>query len=315
MTMGGDLGPLLLKRTLRVGLWLGAPLLAAAAILFVARVRKRFRGDEGENAVGFALLAAAVVGVFYLFVGGDGYGFVKYHSPVVPLLALALGAALGPALARESKPVIFILGAAALAYYLYAVRDPLWWPYQSNEALEVRLMPPGEVTKALVLTAAFLLFPLPAILLITKKGGRTLAYVILALASSLALDAWHARADYSHRYNYGERGLAAAADALKAVPAGEKVIVPIDVAYYDGYRHPHGATEDYLRSPAAFKTLIEKGPAHVIVVRDSYYLNAPYRAALTDEMTYITWSDTFSIKRYGSFTVSRRRPPPPPEEE
>jgi hypothetical protein len=126
---GGDVTGVLLKRSTHIFLWLGAPLLIVAVILFVQWARKRFRDDPGGGAVCFALLAAAVVSVFYVFVyvfvGRDGYGFVKYHAPVVPLLSLAFGAAFGPRLARESKLVMLILGRVALAYYFYAVRDPL----------------------------------------------------------------------------------------------------------------------------------------------------------------------------------------------
>jgi hypothetical protein len=90
---GGDVTGVLLKRSTHIFLWLGAPLLIVAVILFVQWARKRFRDDPGGGAVCFALLAAAVVSVFYVFVyvfvGRDGYGFVKYHAPVVPLLALA----------------------------------------------------------------------------------------------------------------------------------------------------------------------------------------------------------------------------------
>ena len=122
-----------------------------------------------------------------------------------------------------------ILGALALAYNALVLRDPLYWPYIAREAAEVLLARPEEIRKALVLTAAFVVLPIIAFIVMTRRDGRTMAFVILAAAAGPALNFWHVRADYEHRYNYGERGLTEAAAALEAVPSdkaqAKKVVV------------------------------------------------------------------------------------------
>ena len=295
----------ILKRGVRLVLWLGLPFLATYALLLAQKGRRWFGG--GPAAVTYGALAALVILLFYLFVGGDGYGFVKYHAPLVPLVALVLGAVLGPALARESRATLLFLGALAFVYYLLVVRDPLYWPYVAREAKEVLFAPPGEVNKALALTGAFVVLPLLAFVVMTRRGGRTLSFVILAAAAGPALDVWHARVDYEHRYNYGERGVAAAAAALREAPADMNVVVPVDVAFADGYAHPHVAVEDVLGDAEEFRARALDRYTGAVVLRDAYFIHGAYRGALEDPRAITILEDNYDIGRYGSFTVAVRK--------
>jgi hypothetical protein len=299
--------PLLLKRGLRLGLWLGVPFAAAFFLTFAQRARRRFR--DTPDAMLFALVAAAAVLIFYLVVGGDGYGFVKYHAPMMPLAAFALAVAWGPALAKESKWTLLFLGAAAFAFYLLVVRDPLYWPYIAREAREVYLSPPGEVNKALALTGAFVLLPLPAFVVMTRRGGRTASFVILAAVASPALDCWQLRAPYEVRYNYGERGFKDAV-AEVAAPADMTIVVPVDVAFAEGYRRRHVAVEDLLGDRDAFYARVVAADTAVVVLRDSYYLHAAYKDALTFEPTVTALETYYDISRRGSFAVAVRKTVP-----
>lgn len=302
---GGAFGPLILKRGLKLVLWLGLPFLVTFFVAALGDVRRRL--GRADGAAAYAAVAALVLLFFYLFVGGDGYGFVKYHAPLVPLAALILGAAFGPALAAESKRTVLFLGALAFVYYLLVARDPLYWPYVAREAKEVLFAPYGDVNRALALTAAFAVLPLIAFAIMTRRGGRAMSFVILAAAAAPALDVWHARADYEHRYNYGERGIAAAAAALQTVPDGMNVVVPIDVAFAEGYAHPHVAVEDVLADAEGFRTLVRDWNTGAVVLRDAYFIHDAYREALEDEEAITVLEGTYAIGRYGSFTVALRK--------
>ena len=302
---GGAFWGVILKRGVRLVLWLGLPFLATYAIVVAQRGRRWLA--EGSPAVAYGALAALVVLVFYLLVGGDGYGFVKYHAPMVPLVALVLGASLGPELARESKVTLLFLGGLAFVYFLLVARDPLYWPYVAREAREVLAAPPGDVTKALTLTGAFVVLPLIAFVVMTRRGGRTLAFVILAAAAGPALDVWHAYVDYEHRYNYGERGIAEASAELREVPADLEVVVPVDVAFADGYGHPHVAVEDVLGDVEDFRARARDPRTGAVVLRDSYFLHDAYRAALEDEAVLTILGNMYDIGRHGSFTVAVRK--------
>jgi 4-amino-4-deoxy-L-arabinose transferase-like glycosyltransferase len=304
--LGGDAAGVLLGRGAKVALWLGLPFLVALALLFFSQARRRFRATApGGEVAGAALLTAAVILVFYLLVGGEGYGFVKYHAPLVPLAALALGVAFGPQLARESKLGLLLLGAAAIAYYAYAARDPLYWPYVARELVDVQYAPVGELRKAQLLDVAFLLCPLVAAVIVTRRGGRTLAFVVLAVASAVALDGWQLGTPYEHRYNYGERGFAEAVAAVKRVDARAMVVVPVDVAFADGYRHRHWAVEETLREPRVFHAAFANPGVGAVVLRDAYFIHRPYAPALSDEMLELL-GRYYSFRRYGSFTVGVR---------
>ncbi len=302
---GGAFGPLLIKRGTKIGLWLGLPFL----VTFFAAAWHAFkrRPDGPRAAAAYAAVAALVVLLFYLFVGGDGYGFVKYHAPLVPLAALALGAAFGPAFAGESKRTVLFLGALAFIYYLLVVRDPLYWPYVAREVKVVLQAPPGDVNKALALTGAFVILPLVAFVIMTRRGGRFMAFVVLAAAAGPALDVWQARADYEHRYNYGERGFTEAAAALRAVPERSNVVVPVDVAFAEGYAHPHVAVEDALKDDATFGNWVRDPHTGAVVLRDAYFVHEGYRKALEDERTLDALDTLYDIERCGSFTIALRK--------
>ena len=302
---GGAFAGLLLKRAVKLVLWLGLPFLLTFVVVFIQKSSRRFKSVDAG--VAYALLAASVILLFYLFIGGDGYGFVKYHAPLVPLVALALGAAFGPALAKESKLTLIFLGGLAFVYYLLAVRDPLYWPYVAREAKEVLLAPGGEINKALALTGAFVFLPIIAFIVMTRRGGRAMSFVILAVVAGPALDVWHARADYEHRYNYGERGLAAAAAALENIPENLNLVVPVDVAFADGYRHPHVAVEDVLTDAEEFRAWVRDRHTGAVVLRDSYYVHDPYRGALEYQKAITVLENMYDIRRRGSFTVALRK--------
>jgi hypothetical protein len=303
---GSAFGPLIIKRAVKIALWLGLPFLVTFFAAAWYCVRRRLGGASAAAA--YAVVAALVLLFFYLFVGGDGYGFVKYHTPVVPLAALALGAAFGPAFAGESKRTVLFLGALAFLYYLFVVRDPLYWPYVAHEAKEVLQAPSGDVNKALALTGAFVILPLIAFVVMTRRGGRVMSFVVLAAAAGPALDIWQARADYEHRYNYGERGLTEAAAVLRAVPENANVVVPVDVAFAEGYVHPHVAVEDALKDDATFRAWVFDPRTGAVVLRDAYFVHEGYRKALEDERTLGALNTLYDIDRRGSFTVALRKP-------
>lgn len=302
---GGAFGVLILKRGLKLVLWLGLPFLVAFFIASARDIRRRLEG--AGQAAAYAAVASLVILLFYLFVGGDGYGFVKYHAPLVPLAALVMGAAFGPAFAGESKRTVLFLGALAFVYYLLVVRDPLYWPYIAREAKEVLLAPYGDVNRALALTAAFAILPLIAFVIMTRRGGRAMAFVVLAAAAGPALDVWHARVDYEHRYNYGERGLTAVASALRGVPKHMNLVVPVDVAFADRYAHPHVAVEDVLGDGEEFRSWVRDRYTGAVVLRDAYFIHDAYKAALEDRKAKAILEGMYDIGRYGSFTVALRK--------
>jgi 4-amino-4-deoxy-L-arabinose transferase-like glycosyltransferase len=99
------------KRAVRIVLWVGLPLLLAWGAAVWARRRDWFGGRLAP--VDYTAILWAMIFFGYWLVGGDGYGFVKYHAPMVPLLAIFLAVHFGPAVVRERvRSLAFILGLA-----------------------------------------------------------------------------------------------------------------------------------------------------------------------------------------------------------
>jgi hypothetical protein len=134
-----------------------------------------------------------------------------------------------------------------------------------------------------------------------------MAFVLLAAAAGPALNVWHARADYEHRYNYGERGLLEAAAALRAVPEDMNLVVPVDVAFAERYAHPHVAVEDVLTDGEAFRTSVRDRYTGAVVLRDAYFIHDAYRYVLEDEEAVTVLETLYDIGRFGSFTVALRK--------
>jgi len=292
-------------RATRTVLWLGLPLTAAALLVLVPGVARRFRGLH--PAVAYSLVAALVLTVFYVLRGAPDAAFATDFSVVPPLLALALAVALGPELARESRPMVVVLAAVGFVFSFVVVRDPLYWPAVAPIATEVLLTPPTDITKALVLTGVFVVVPVVAFAAITRPRGWALALVILAAAAGPALDVWQGGADYSCRSHYGERGFNAAARLVGRAAPGKRVMVPSDLAYADGYRHPFLESDEILVSRAKFRSLLRDDRNVVVVLRDSDYLKRRYRAALGDPLALQYLNGYYKMQRRGSFVVATRK--------
>lgn len=303
-------------RAVKVVLWFGIPFVLALAWALVSRARRSFRsGEDAAPVTDFALLTTWLLIVFYLFVGGEGYGFPKYHAPALPLAALALGATFGPQLGRESKVTVLVILGAALAYYVVFVRDPLYWPYMAREYAEVWMATYGEVRRAVVWAGLSVILPVIVTLATIKPRGWGVAFLLLAAASGPALIAWQVATPYNHRYNYGEQGFGTAARLAARVPEQLTIVVPVDVAFAEGYRHPHVAVEDALRSPGRFRAMLRRPDVAVVVLRDSYFLHDAYRPALEDDAAIKELETNFLLSRRGSFTVAVRKPPAQPESQ
>ena len=293
------------KRAVRITLWVGLPLILAWGAAVWARRRDWFGGRL--SAADYAAILGVMLFVGYWLVGGDGYGFVKYHAPLVPLLAVFLAVHFGPAVARErAKSLVFILGLA-FAFYLLAARDSLYYPYVARELIDVRGASPAGVRNALLLTAGTCLFPVVSFGLIARRGRRALVVLLVGLAAGPALLANQLYGSYSHRYNYGEVGLEDAIRTVSSYPEDVEMVIPLDVAFGDGYKHPHKTTESVLGDRDELLAAVSAGDTEIIVFRDSYYLHGPWRENMKDPDVRTVLRNDFEKIRSGSFEYYIRK--------
>ncbi len=294
---------MLAKRLIRLALWTMPPTLIAAALVFWVRRKEWFGGrlTPGD----FALLTGVIVFIFYLFVGGEAYGFPKYHVPVIPLFAIAIGAQFGFKLSKE-KPfsIAFVLGLALL-YYVFAVRDPLYYPFMFGE-LMLRGVTESALIKTIALNAGLSLVPLVLFPFVARKGGRSMVFVLLVITAGVSLIGNQLYRDYSHRYNYGEEGLERAIETVHSLPEDAIVVIPIDVAFGEGYKHEHYATADLLSDRDELVAVARRDDTRCIVFRDSYYLNEPWKLTFEDPGLNAELDNYYNKIRMGSFTIYLR---------
>ncbi|UCE28259.1 MAG: glycosyltransferase family 39 protein [Candidatus Coatesbacteria bacterium] len=289
----------LAKRAVRIMLWVGLPLILAWGAAVWARRRDWFGGRLAP--VDYAAVLGVMIFIGYWLVGGDGYGFVKYHAPLVPLLAIFLAVHFGPAVARErARSLVFILGLA-FAFYLLAARDSLYYPYAARELTEVRGVSPGAVRTALLLTGGTYLFPILSFGLIARAGRRAMVVFLVGLAAGPALIVNQLYKPYSHRYNYGEAGLEDAIGTVDSYPEDAAVVVPLDVAFGDDYRHPHKTAESVLGDRDELLAAISAADTALVIFRDSYYLHGPWRGNIKDPGVRTVLRTDFERVRSGSF--------------
>ncbi|MCP4228990.1 MAG: hypothetical protein GY771_02430 [bacterium] len=293
----------LAKRLIRLVLWTMPPTLIVASLAFWVRRKEWLAGrlTPGD----FALLTGVVIFVFYLFVGGEAYGFPKYDVPVIPLFAVAVGAQFGYKLGKE-KPfsIAFVLGLALL-YYVLAVRDPLYYPYMFGE-LMLRGVAKSVLLKTIALNVGLSLIPLVLFPFVSRRGGRPMIYVLLALTAGPSLIGNQVYRDYSHRYNYGEEGLEQVIETVHALPEDAVVVVPIDVAFGEGYEHEHYATADLLSDRDGLVAVTRRDDTRCIVFRDSYYLNEPWKLTFDDPGLNAELDNYYNEVRMGSFVIYLR---------
>jgi 4-amino-4-deoxy-L-arabinose transferase-like glycosyltransferase len=302
------------KRAVRITLWVGLPLILAWGAAVWARRRDWFGGRLAP--VDYAAVLCIVIFIGYWFVGGDGYGFVKYHAPMVPLLAIFLAVHFGLAVGRErARSLAFILGLA-FVFYLLAARDSLYYPYVASELKEVRGVSPAAVRNALLLTAGTYLFPVVSFGLIARSGGRAMVILLVGLAAGPALIGNQLYKPYSHRYNYGEVGLEDAIRTVRSYPEDANVVIPVDVAFGDGYKHPFRTTESVLGDVDELLAAVSDPDTELVIFRDSYYLHGPWRenmrsrlvrkVLLTDYEMIRSGSFEYYVRKKGSISAGRR---------
>jgi 4-amino-4-deoxy-L-arabinose transferase-like glycosyltransferase len=225
---GEDFIMALLKNNLRLALWLGPWLPLAAWAGLRAGWYRQDRRIELHQA--YVLICALLIWIGYLLIGGNAFGFPRYHVPLVPLLAVMAAGCMDILLRRPVAAAMLTL--AALIYWLAAVRDPLWPVFTLHESIAAGDLSGSQALKHMALVLALWLAPMVLLMPGLRNRLRLADTALLAPACGVALLCAQFGADYNTNYLYGERGLAAAIDRLAALPTGNGVVLaPKDAAF------------------------------------------------------------------------------------
>jgi len=213
-------------------------------------------------------LAAAVILVGYLFVGGALFGFPKYHCPALPLLAICLAQAVAgrqrqpdgpqPESSLRRQIVIAIALTAALALIAgLLLHDPIWTLRVKVRTAQLLSMPLRPILSRLA-AGLVVVYGLGAVavLLLAKSRRLTIAAGLLAagLAPNLALLAVQTAAPYATGYIYGEEGETNIIAGLIAKHSLEQqpLLVPVEVVQHLGWSDTRTPGPDLWNDPDTF---------------------------------------------------------------
>ncbi len=291
----------LAKRALRLGLWLGPWLPIGVALAAVGHPGAEAAAPVRRLIVAFVMLGA----IGYLFVGGEAFGFPRYHAPLLPAAA-----ALAAAGAGRLTPRAWAAGAVVLAYCVVFVGDPLLPAYTFAEAVAAGDQAPSAIT-GVALRGALWLVPALALPLAPRLGVSARGLLaVLALATGLATFAVQLPAGYATTYLYGERGLTAARARVARADSSRQVLAPKDVAF------PALPCGRYLfagraLSRGALPSLLEADALSLVVLRRGDLVDATVAPALRDPRVGPLLAARFRRERIGDFFLYERRPEAP----
>ncbi len=131
--------------------------------------------------------------------------------------------------------------------------------------------------------------------------------LLVGLAAGPALLANQLYGSYSHRYNYGEVGFNEAVRTTGAYPGDAAMVIPLDVAFGDGYRHPHRTTESVLGDADELYAAVIDPETRLVIFRDSYYLHPPWRDNIQNPTVRTVLRTDYERVRAGSFELFVRK--------
>lgn len=287
--------------------WMG-PLLLVTLAVGVAVLWPRLRVARLEN-IAIALLAAtAMIVVVYAAITASVFQFPKYWGAAIPVASVLLAVLVGvsadlPVWQRRN----FTRIAGGLLIGLAGVLS-VWgivWAWTAIDATVVD----GWRSQRVLLVAGLVLSALCALVLASivwpaARAGVATSYVmVVSLAVGIALQQALvsisiARADFSTRYYYGERGLAEVTAAVEAATGVDDIIFAAkDVGLQSHRRFDEDAGPLYSMTPEEFDSYLAERGLALVVTRQKY------------DYSEAVFPDYFNVLRR-HFTPAQQQPSP-----
>ena len=292
--------------------WLGLPFVVLIAPAAWDSLRRLMSGQSQAQDLG--LIYVAGVFAFYGIVIVPAWGYPRYHTPALPILALVVSAWVIGQIKQASRTfwiAMLAIGIGGAAYLMFVVGDPMYDIYWATfETTDI-----GERLRIGGLTVALLAVPVlivVAVSVLLARGIRTsLAAMLsgsltaLALGSSIAIDLIQSTAHYStrYRYTYVYADRQRATEVVRAnVPPNGYSLTDKDLLWYAG--RPGEQIYPYLSDPAKLKATMRTRRIDVIAWAQKEKLKASALNANTEVLAIL--EQCYRSQHFGIFTVLTR---------
>lgn len=222
-------------------MWLSLPLSALLLVVAAGTIRRLIKRQAKDHDL--LVVYVSALSLFYALVIKPAWGYPRYQAPVVPVIAILVGALLVSALRalpQRARLVAAGLGAAAFVYKLAIIGDPLWPLYAATfetDTGDLALRLAQGANQAIRLAVPIGVALSVACFLSLRWKIRLLAMTaatlgMLSLADMASTTTIQVPVNYStrYRYTYDYDGLLQTIDDLKQT--GGYVIAVKDVFYY-----------------------------------------------------------------------------------
>jgi 4-amino-4-deoxy-L-arabinose transferase-like glycosyltransferase len=312
--LGGEDANILIswtKRSLRLFMWLTP----WALIIYLIAVRDSMRNlihHKKVDGTSLLMVYTLIVLVGYIIIKGSGYGFPRYHLPMLPAMSVLIGLQVARVHLIPRQATLTLICVLLLGLYFGLLNTDFFYQvYTFGERMV--LNPEGHDAAAVQLFQTTLLYIIPflfALAVIAAIGlRRRLLWIVTATVVSLplALSQIYIQKNrsYSTNYLYGESGHRDTAAYLAGIVGpNELIICPTDIAHYIGREQLYlSASKVFTKNRIALA--VDDPRIRVIAFRDGFWNHVVFGRLLKELRPILDHS--FENQRIGSFFIYVRK--------
>ena len=315
--------PELVKRAIRISLWINPFLLFLGLGALAMRLKERSQ-KRLTQPIDFCLLYVLLIFFGYTLVFGTIWSFPKYHYPLLAVLALAAAEIIYKLNLKIDRKSLILYTGLTLFFILYniTVVGDLLYLFNYNLKNLLVLAPeklPG-VVKSFLLHFFFYLIPVFLAILAIKASHRNyrflkttiLSLFIVLISANISLNILQARGDYSTTYCYGRdinnmRQLEDFFQELKSNNPQGIIIGPVDIFYNAGLKLPSYLYCIIGKSSKKFLEAIRDERVMCVVYGVSWNSLFSYQNVFSDKLVRENLSENYEYKEMGEYSVWLRK--------
>ena len=300
-----------IKRSLRLILWV-SPFALLLYLVAVSQIWRSFLNNKVIDGPVLLALYTLTILVVYIAVKGSGYGFPRYHLPMLPAMCVLIGLQVGRLrLTRGQILLALVLLVLQLAYYFQLNTDFFYAAYTFHERTVLAVEPMPDAAVGLAKTGLAYLLPffgaVVVFYLLRPRGTAPvmLAAVVVFVPLSLSQIFIQKDTPYATNYMYGESGIREAAVFMKdAVKSDQRIVCPTDLAYYLERKQAYLSASEVFTDNSVGRLVADR-QIRALAFRDGFFAHQHFGKTLKELQPIL--DSSFGLHRIGSFFIYLRR--------